>query len=272
MLKYSTGRRRYTLVGSVAPVTDATEVFVYSGQTHRVTEWTIESDTAMRFETHKAAAEVAAALNAPYKARGRRGRFSVVPADYNTDAGRARVAASAKPRKPRKTVRPTADESARLEAHISAAYALAAGKLTLPPRSRLAVFVTEARASRGGRDNAGQYFIAIRRANLNDSRPGYAQYLVAHELAHVADVLKNGSTSHGPRFMECLRVLCPPELQAYELTYKRTQAIRAGIRISAAAPEVRASVAAHLERRKAPPQPRGMDLLSEMLGRAFNEE
>jgi hypothetical protein len=146
--------------------------------------------------------------------------------------------------KPRRSVAPTAAEARRLSLAVASAreHASAAG-LVLPG---FEVFVTEGKRScRGGRHRSGQFYISVDRwAFVSDAgkKPGYLTYIVAHELAHVADVYHTGSTSHGPQFMAHLRKLCPLKLQAYELAYKPTAARAAGIRISDAAPEVAAAV------------------------------
>ncbi len=53
----------------------------------------------------------------------------------------------------------------------------------------------------------------------------FAAYYLAHELAHV----KASSDTHGPKFMEAFKELCPVELQGYETIYKPKRAAAAGI-------------------------------------------
>lgn len=55
----------------------------------------------------------------------------------------------------------------------------------------------------------------------------YAQYIIAHELAHS---YAGFDVHHGPQFMEWLKKLCPPEVIHYELGYKPRNAYAAGIR------------------------------------------
>lgn len=200
----------------------------------RVTvHWAATRDDAKFFPTR---AEAIAFRDMVHTATGWARKWVPVNADKAT-----RPAADFKPRQ---NVAPTVEESARLSLAVASAreHASAAG-LSLPA---FGVYVTERKRScRGGRHRSGQYYIAIDRwafASDADKKPGYLTYIVAHELAHVADVFHTGRTSHGPQFMAHLRKLCPLKLQAYELAYKPTAARAAGIRLSDAAPEVQACV------------------------------
>jgi predicted metal-dependent hydrolase len=60
---------------------------------------------------------------------------------------------------------------------------------------------------------------------LDDKRPGYKIYYIAHELAHVFAP----TDSHGQKFMAEFIKLCPKEYLHYELDYKPRSASIAGI-------------------------------------------
>jgi hypothetical protein len=58
----------------------------------------------------------------------------------------------------------------------------------------------------------------------------YRLQYIAHELAHAYQYDEDKyNGNHGPRFMRWLKILCPPELLHYELSYKPRNAIAAGI-------------------------------------------
>src|SRR6266850_2469687 len=59
----------------------------------------------------------------------------------------------------------------------------------------------------------------------------YAVYYLAHELAHIADWIKNNKRKldHGPLFMEQFKRICPERLWHYEIEYKPRNAQAAGI-------------------------------------------
>lgn len=63
------------------------------------------------------------------------------------------------------------------------------------------------------------------------SKPkGQWVYYVAHEFAHTPEHTWKGlQDPHGSAFMEELKRLCPAEFLHYELGYKKSQAINAGI-------------------------------------------
>lgn len=153
-----------------------------------------------------------------------------------------------KPRAMRGVVQPTqAEYNAVHDAVRTASERARAVALDLP---EFAVIFTEGRrCCLGGRGRDGRYFITIDRWVLRDTRVGYLTYTVAHEMAHVADVFHHRRTDHGPLFMAHLKMLCPPEFQAYELAYKPTMARAAGIRLSDAAAEVAANVRERLRPR-----------------------
>lgn len=60
---------------------------------------------------------------------------------------------------------------------------------------------------------------------MDDPRPGYRSYYVAHELAHV----HAGETRHNKKFYESFVQLCPKSYQKFELAYKPRNAKSAGI-------------------------------------------
>lgn len=62
---------------------------------------------------------------------------------------------------------------------------------------------------------------------LVSEQPGYAEYYLAHEMAHAKAGKK---AAHGPEFMDWLKRLCPPEFVHYELGYKPRNAKAAGIK------------------------------------------
>lgn len=58
----------------------------------------------------------------------------------------------------------------------------------------------------------------------------YAVWYLSHELAHIADWIKNRrKLDHGPLFMEQLKRICPPNCIHHELGYKPRNASAAGI-------------------------------------------
>lgn len=60
---------------------------------------------------------------------------------------------------------------------------------------------------------------------MRSSRPGYATYYVAHELAHI----HAGTHLHNSDFMESFKSLCPRSYWKYETEYKPRNARAAGI-------------------------------------------
>lgn len=54
----------------------------------------------------------------------------------------------------------------------------------------------------------------------------YILYYLAHEMAHALCTPADG---HGPRFMQTFRRICPEHLQHFEIDYKASAAIAAGI-------------------------------------------
>lgn len=69
--------------------------------------------------------------------------------------------------------------------------------------------------------------LTIPKHALLSERPGYAEYYLAHEMAHAKAGKK---AAHGPDFMDWLKHLCPPEFIHYELNYKPRNAKAAGIK------------------------------------------
>lgn len=57
-------------------------------------------------------------------------------------------------------------------------------------------------------------------------RPGYVEYMLAHEIAHA---FAGHDANHGPVFMGWLKRLCPEEYQHYEYGYKPRNARAAGL-------------------------------------------
>lgn len=55
---------------------------------------------------------------------------------------------------------------------------------------------------------------------------GFLAYYIAHEAAHAYAGRK---ANHGPKFMQWLKKLCPPDYQHYELGYRPRNATSAGI-------------------------------------------
>ena len=60
----------------------------------------------------------------------------------------------------------------------------------------------------------------------NSKKPGYITWYVAHELAHSMD---RNNYNHGPAFMAELKRICPPASWHYETSYKKRNAVSAGI-------------------------------------------
>jgi hypothetical protein len=59
----------------------------------------------------------------------------------------------------------------------------------------------------------------------------YFKYYVAHELAHFAAHFTDESVGHSETFYEMFKLLCPEEIQYFELAYKPRSAKANGIRI-----------------------------------------
>jgi len=68
--------------------------------------------------------------------------------------------------------------------------------------------------------------ITIGRRHCESLRPGYKEYIICHEMAHA---FNKDADSHGPKFMEWLKRICPQEFIHYELEYKPRNATAAGI-------------------------------------------
>ena len=66
-------------------------------------------------------------------------------------------------------------------------------------------------------------FFVLRREETNK---GYIDWYVSHEIAHVYNDWKE---QHGPRFMATLKRICPPASWHYETSYKKRNAVSAGI-------------------------------------------
>lgn len=64
----------------------------------------------------------------------------------------------------------------------------------------------------------------------NKYKPGYLEYIIAHEMAHHFAHALEGCTGHGEAFQIWLKRLCPPQWVHYELAYKPRAAKAAGIR------------------------------------------
>lgn len=61
-------------------------------------------------------------------------------------------------------------------------------------------------------------------------RPGFDQWYIAHELAHLLQRQFNKhSTQHDKYFYQAFKLLCPAEYQHYELEYKPRNAKAAGV-------------------------------------------
>lgn len=60
---------------------------------------------------------------------------------------------------------------------------------------------------------------------------GYMTYLVAHELAHILNFLRNGDKQdgHGPTFHEIFKEICPKQFWHFELEYMKRFANRMDI-------------------------------------------
>ena len=56
--------------------------------------------------------------------------------------------------------------------------------------------------------------------------PEYWKYYLAHELSHT---VSGYEAKHGPAFMQAFMSICPKHLQHYEIDYKPSNAMAAGI-------------------------------------------
>lgn len=239
LIKYRTRNRRYALVRD----------FCLVSPTARDVQFTVNVPEAMQWDNRADAERACTDLRDAFDMFRRRKRFTVVREDWQAPQ-------CTREYRPKGTIKPTGYQSALIENAVAVCYARAAAvALDMPKLDALQLFVINTRrgASRGGRGRHGQFFIAIQQGACTDTRPGWLQYIVAHELAHVADVYSHGTTSHGPLFMAMLKMLCPPELQAYELTYKQSSARAAGITVRDALPAVAAHVAERLALRRRRP-------------------
>ena len=62
-------------------------------------------------------------------------------------------------------------------------------------------------------------------------KPRYEEYYICHELSHIFNWIEHAREAdpHGPKFMRQFKLICPPEIQHYELNYKPRNAQAAGV-------------------------------------------
>lgn len=81
-----------------------------------------------------------------------------------------------------------------------------------------------------GRCYYGHKVITIPAWVIDNPREGYKEYYICHEMAHAfLCIAKIYDEHHGPRFMACLKDICPAEFVHYEIEYKPRNAMSAGI-------------------------------------------
>ena len=72
---------------------------------------------------------------------------------------------------------------------------------------------------------------ALHKAPTLTERIQYRAWYIAHEMAHAFCHISHGGDKdpHGPKFMNELKMICPPNCIHFELSYKPKNAMAAGI-------------------------------------------
>lgn len=61
------------------------------------------------------------------------------------------------------------------------------------------------------------------------TKQNYRVWYICHEMAHAMDWIRNKKLGHDESFMNCLKLLCPPEAIGYESGYQTKTALACGI-------------------------------------------